>query len=346
MPVTLIHPPLNGIPSGGNVFNSRILQQARKQGFEMRSLALCGGVGVGDALNGGPEGLWVWDSLFFPQLAECAPRLAETKSGLLCHYLPSTNPDLDEGRRRSWEDIERRALKAMRFTVVAGDRAAAEVRRLRPELPAYVCEPGVDEAFKRGERKRKSATGEVGLLTVANLLPEKGYMGLVDVLAGLGHLPWRWAIAGSCKVDPGFADSFRKRAGEAGILSRIDFQGDQDSARVADLMREADVFIYASRYETYGMVLAEAAACGLPVVSTAVGAAARLIENGRNGFVVPAGNLRVFSATLKRILIDADLRSSLSCCDLNRTRSWRECFDDFKAICLTELNEQSGNRRR
>ncbi|MGR9071932.1 MAG: glycosyltransferase family 4 protein [Gammaproteobacteria bacterium] len=343
MQITLIHPPLNGIPSGGNVFNSRILQQARKQGFEMRSMVLCGGADVGNALNDNPKGLWVWDSLFFPQLSECAPRLAETESCLLCHYLPSTNPDLDEGRRRSWEDIERRALKAMRFAVVAGDQAAAEIRRLCPELPAYVCEPGVDEAFKCGVRKRKSATGEVGLLTVANLLPEKGYMGLLEVLAGLCHLPWRWAIAGSCNGDPGFADSFRQRAGEEGILPRIDFQGEVDSARVADLMREADVFIFASRYETYGMVLVEAAASGLPVVSTAVGAAARLIENGRNGFVVPAGNLQVFSATLKRILIDADLRCSLSCSGLNRIRSWRECFADFKAICLTE---QSGNRHR
>jgi glycosyltransferase involved in cell wall biosynthesis len=65
----------------------------------------------------------------------------------------------------------------------------------------------------------------------------------------------------------------------------------------------ADAFVLPSRSEPWGMPLNEAAAAGLPLVATdAVGAAHDLIEEGVNGFRVPAGDVAALRAALQRVL--------------------------------------------
>jgi len=71
----------------------------------------------------------------------------------------------------------------------------------------------------------------------------------------------------------------------------------------------ADVFALLSLHETWGVVVNEAAASGLPlVVSDRVGAAYDLVRDGQNGFIVPGGDVEAAAVALKRLADDPELR--------------------------------------
>jgi glycosyltransferase involved in cell wall biosynthesis len=75
----------------------------------------------------------------------------------------------------------------------------------------------------------------------------------------------------------------------------------------------ADVFVLPSSEETWGLVINEAMAAGLPIITTnKVGASEDLVDDGRNGFVIPARNSRALEAALKRLFGSPKLRSKMS----------------------------------
>ena len=93
------------------------------------------------------------------------------------------------------------------------------------------------------------------------------------------------------------------------LRSRVGLTGFVDSAAA---MRSLDVVIHASvEPEPFGLVIAEAMACGRPVVTTADGGAAELIEVDRDALVAPSGDPRALATAIERLAGDAALRDSL-----------------------------------
>lgn len=105
------------------------------------------------------------------------------------------------------------------------------------------------------------------------------------------------------------------------ILSQRDAYGLRDRIVIHDFVQKtdlpryyaaADLFVLPSFYDTYGVVINEAMACGLPVVTTdRVGAAHDLVQEGVNGMVVPAGDVSALAGAIERILRDTSLGLAL-----------------------------------
>ena len=87
--------------------------------------------------------------------------------------------------------------------------------------------------------------------------------------------------------------------------------GAVDEGRLADLYARADLFVTASLYEGYGMVLSEALARGLPIVTTTGGAAAETVPD-RAALKVPPGDVSALATALGRAIGDATLRKQLA----------------------------------
>jgi glycosyltransferase involved in cell wall biosynthesis len=86
---------------------------------------------------------------------------------------------------------------------------------------------------------------------------------------------------------------------------------------------DADVFALLSRHETWGVVVNEAAASGLPLVlSDRVGAAHDLLRHGENGFLVPADDVRAAADALHELANDADLRRLMGARSRELVRAW------------------------
>jgi glycosyltransferase involved in cell wall biosynthesis len=143
------------------------------------------------------------------------------------------------------------------------------------------------------------------------VVPRKGYNILLRALARLGHLDWRLTIAGDRDRSPETAAALEAQLRFSGVRGRVRFAGAVDERTLAKLYDHADLFVMASLYEGYGMVLSEALARGLPIVTTTGGAAAETVPD-RAAVKVPPGDTGALARALKRALQSASLRKRLS----------------------------------
>jgi glycosyltransferase involved in cell wall biosynthesis len=173
-----------------------------------------------------------------------------------------------------------------------------------------VAEPGVDAAGLAPG----TAAGDA-LLCVGSVTPDKGHDVLLSALKTATDLSWRCACVGSLDRAPAFADRVRRRAWEGRLLDRVGFLGPRTGPELDRAYAAADLLVLPSRAETYGMVVAEALARGLPVLATEVGGVTEALGYGddgtRPGLLVPPGDPAAFGAALRTWLGDAELRGRL-----------------------------------
>jgi glycosyltransferase involved in cell wall biosynthesis len=183
----------------------------------------------------------------------------------------------------------------------------------RYDLPADhvdVAEPGVDLA----PEVTGTGTGD-RLLCVAALTPGKGHDVLLAALAEVRDLAWHCACVGSVRRDPDHVGRLLRRLRDDGTADRVDLVGPRSGAELAASYAAADLLVLASRFESYGMVVTEALARGVPVLTTTAGGLpatlGRLPDGRRPGLLVPPDAPEALAAALRRWLDDDALRASL-----------------------------------
>lgn len=161
------------------------------------------------------------------------------------------------------------------------------------------------------------SAGDVAVLGVARLAPEKGLDTLVRAAAAAGRPELALVVAGEGPERP----ALERLA--AGLGVRVLLAGDLPWERIVEAYVAADAFALLSRSEPWGVVVNEAAACGLPLVlSDAVGAAHDLVEEDRNGFVVPAGDVAAAAAALAALAADRELRARYGAASRELAAGW------------------------
>jgi glycosyltransferase involved in cell wall biosynthesis len=105
--------------------------------------------------------------------------------------------------------------------------------------------------------------------------------------------------------------SLRAQISEAGLSDRIRFIGALPGHALPSFYDKADIFVLASHFEGYGMVLTEALAHGLPIISTTGGAAAKTVPDTA-ALKVPAGDPTALAEALALLLDDGKRRSALA----------------------------------
>ncbi len=333
MTVVFIHPPPCIGLSGGQVFNRQLLAEARLRDFPLESRPLPPGEAQPASIHCPAGGAVLWDSLFLPDLASHPLEETGTAHGLLAHYLPFLNPLLPPGQARAWARRFDLAAGRMCFLIATGAGAARILERRYPGKPVFLCEPGVAPEFAaaRGIAREPGPNRPLRIATVANLLPAKGHGELLAALADIEPMDWEWHIVGEERTEPAYARAFWARVEDAGLSGRIVRHGVLDSPKLAELLGHMDIFACASHFEAYGMALAEAAAVGLPIVTTAVGEAERIVRHGETGFVAPVDAPERFRADLAGLIGDVGLRRRFRARLLaERPRGWDEAFGDFE----------------
>ena len=136
-----------------------------------------------------------------------------------------------------------------------------------------------------------AGSDEVVIMTLSRLSPEKGIERLLKALRHLGALNYRVWICGA----PAFMQGRRYAANLARLAGdRVEFLGHVTGTRKAALLQRADLFVSASRHESYGLTIAEAAAAGCRIVSHQ--------HYGAAGTVVDCGQPREFARVLAELI--------------------------------------------
>lgn len=152
------------------------------------------------------------------------------------------------------------------------------------------------------------------LLCVGAATPGKGHDVLVEALAEVASPTWHCTVVGSLDVDPEFARRVDLRAEDV-VPGRVDLVGALVGDALDAAYRSADVLVLPSRTETYGMVVTEALAHGLPVIASAAGGVPEALGHSSTGvtpgIVVPPGDASALAAALRTWLDDPALRADL-----------------------------------
>jgi glycosyltransferase involved in cell wall biosynthesis len=339
-------------PSGGNAYDRRICAGLAVLGWSVREHAIPGPWPRPDSASRErltrviaalPDGAVV---LLDGLIASAVPEVLVPESGRLrlvvLVHLPLGHPPAGEQAAAAEAGVsarERAVLTAAARVVTTSswtrgwlvDRYALRPSRI------HVATPGVDAA----DPAPGSAAGSE-LLCVAAVTPGKGHDVLLAALASVADLPWRLSCVGSLTRDPDFADRVGRQARTEGIADRVCLTG---ALAVADLDRmyaAADMLVLASRGETYGMVVTEALARGLPVIASAAGGIPEAVGQGtdgvRPGILVPAGDPAALAAALRDWLTDAGLRQRMRSVALDR-RATLSGWSDTSATLFRVLAE-------
>ena len=112
-------------------------------------------------------------------------------------------------------------------------------------------------------------------------------------------------------------------AQDVGVADRVRFLGFLNQSKLPGAYVASDVLVLPSEYETFGLVVSEAMACGLPVVvSDHVGARFDLIESQGTGVVYPAGDVAALANVLRQILPDAERLHRMGAAARVRMQTW------------------------
>lgn len=114
--------------------------------------------------------------------------------------------------------------------------------------------------------------------------------------------------------DPAFMARMQALVAELGLVESVEFAGPAQGEHKHAWLARAHVFVLPSRMEAFPVSILEAMAAGLPVIATTVGAVPTMIESGRSGLLVSAGDVASLSSAIASMLSDATLRDRLAAC--------------------------------
>ncbi|WP_422740726.1 glycosyltransferase family 4 protein [Micromonospora sp. WMMD729] len=300
-----------GTPSGGNTYDRRVCAGLGERGWAVHEHPVPGGwphpdsaarAALSRLLAATPDDAVV---LVDGLIASAVPDLLAPHATRL-RLVPLVHMPLDDA-------AEGRALATARAVVTTSEwtRRRLLARHWLPADRIYVAPPGVTPA---PVTPAGDAAGD-RLLCVAAVTRHKGHDLLVDALCVLAETPWTLVCAGTLTREPDLVGRLRDRLVGAGLAHRVRLAGPLTGPALDAAYAAADLLVLPSRGETYGMVVTEALARGVPVLGTDVGglpeALGRTPDGVVPGLLVPPDDAAALAGALSWWLGDDELRSRL-----------------------------------
>ena len=279
---------------------------------------------------------------------------------LLVHY---KNRLVGKGLRRAlFEGYEHSVAPALiraadRVCVLSADHAdsVSYLRRARREDPEKLVEMpnGVDaDVFAPGDselRERLGIPADALVAAFVATLDRAHHFKRLDLaIAALGKLAdpqIHLVVAGGGEL----LDGFRAGAARAGVGDRVHFLDAVPHALLPDVLRAADLFLLTTEPpESFGIVLIEAMACGLPVIATDYPGVRAVVDEGETGTLVPRGDVDAVAAAL-RAMADAGPQGRRAMGDAGRAKavrewSWPRLVDRMDAVYAAAIEARRGSR--
>lgn len=303
--------------TGGSIYDARIAEGLRRLGWRVTVHGLTGRFPSADhraraslerTLATLPPGARiVLDGLVMGAVPELLRPHANRVSLLsLVHHPLADETGLTSAERERFTRLEREALRVCAGIIVTSQYTADRLETYGvPATRIRVVVPGTDP----GRPARGPGPGQdPRLLCVASVIPRKGHDVLVSALRGVRDLRWHCICAGSLVRAPGHAKRILQQVQRAGLGDRIEFLDECGPEALDGLYDTSSLFVLPSYYEGYGMVLAEALARGLPVLSTTGGAIPGTVP-AEASVLVPPGDADALADALRGLLADASSES-------------------------------------
>ena len=253
--------------SGGNVYNARLADCLRALGMDVEVLAVDGSWPDASAEErrrlGGLLGAWEPEP-------EPTPGTVTVADGLIACGAPDEIEYAAAAGQRTWVLLhmpssshphgESRALHAATGVICTSSSAAGAVREKHGFASSRVALPGTEPG------PVAAGSDPPHIIAVAALLPNKDQLLTVAALARVRDLAWTASLVGTDDADPAYAAQVRAAVASLGLEDRVRLTGQLDGNELEDAWGRADLSLLVSRAETFGLVVTESLARGIPVI--------------------------------------------------------------------------------
>jgi D-inositol-3-phosphate glycosyltransferase len=220
--------------------------------------------------------------------------------------------------------VEAELARAVAMVIATCSDEVDELRAIgvSPERAEIVpCGVDLEQFSPNGLRAGRSKRPR--LLSIGRLVERKGVQTLIHALRDVPEA--EVIVAGGppraqLNVDPDVT-RLRTVAHQCGVADRVRFLGQVPRAEVPALFRSADLVVSVPWYEPFGIVPAEAMACGTPVVVSAVGGHLDTVVEGETGCFVPARRSDALAARLRELLAAPGVRAAMGRAGARRARA-------------------------
>lgn len=333
-PVTFVIDGPLAQPTGGYVYDCLVIDGLRARGSSVELVHLAPGgaartlgenARVAALLARGRDGITVIDELCHPRVV-LAAALRPPRLVVLVHHLAASERS---GARAAARLSVERVLLAAALTIVVTSattrdvlvRAGAQPERIR------VVRPGRDRLGERSSPPDPSPDGRARFLFIGSLTPRKGVLELVDAFGGVGGSA-TLTLAGAANRDPAYAAAVRVAAARGGV--RV--TGALTDAALARELDAHDALVLPSRYEGFGIAVAEALAHGLAVIASRAGALPEVVRDGAEAILVPPDDRRALMGALATLTRDCARLAGMQDRALARARElprWADTQEEF-----------------
>jgi glycosyltransferase involved in cell wall biosynthesis len=177
------------------------------------------------------------------------------------------------------------------------------------------------------------------VLFVGTLCFRKGLWDLASVASGLGTERFEFRFVG-----PHMSEARQSIADLQGLVT---FPGKQPQASLPEAYAWGDVFVFPTIEDGYAVVLAQAAAAGLPILTTSNCSGPDLLRDGESGWVVPIRSPHVIADRLRWAEVHRTEVAAMAdrVYDRFQPRDWVDVARDFEQLCLDHIGKVRAERR-
>ena len=190
----------------------------------------------------------------------------------------------------------------------AGTRDPAKLIEMPNGVDSELFSPGPDEGLRARLGIAEDAVVAAFVATLDRAHHFKRLDLAIDALAAGPDSAIELVVAGGGAL----LDGFRDRAAEAGVADRVHFLGAVPHAELPAVLRAADLFLLTTEPpESFGIVLIEAMACGLPAIATDYPGVRAVVDDGVTGVLVPRGDAAAVAGALAELAAAPERRAEL-----------------------------------
>lgn len=196
-------------------------------------------------------------------------------------------------------------------------------------------------------RRQYALDNEKIILFMGRLVYEKGVQHLISAMPKIlnSYHDAKLVIAGK----GGMIDELKAQVNAMGIGNKVYFTGYMDAKQVAKMYKCADVSVFPSTYEPFGIVALEAMLAGIPIVVSDIGGLNEIVEHGQNGMKSYAGNPNSLADSILELLYNPQLCDNVvkkAKAQVKNEFNWTKIAQDThfiyqKAICQTMAQRQA-----
>lgn len=331
--------------TGGYLYNRRLSEGLELRGHKVHLISLPEPLLINESVKNKcsillrklPEGSVVLiDSLVLGLLHELIREFRYRLQIIGLIHLPSTfNPLIGNGEK-TLAGYELEALTDVHHLIVTGQYlkqllANAGLNKNKISL----VEPGVNNFA----RKQLYADVPCELLCISNYSAIKGQIVLINALNELRKSKWTLRLYGNLISGKDYVDKMNVIIKQAKLQDRILIYDKLEHSEITIPFLNADLFILPSLFESYGMVLTESLAHGIPVLTTTAGNIPSTVPKSMGIFTEP-GNADNLATALNELFNDPGkykLLCQAAAGYYRQARTWDSAVDDFERI-LQRLN--------